>query len=198
MTGAATCRCVNPEDAGASVDGFPAALSKKIAACARAAYATSRFGLKTHPRAASARRKHRLQRRQQFLQRRRMHGAQALHQPQLVQRAHLVQQHQPRFALKRQANPKGGRLRAGHRRYDHGAQVVVHLGRRHDHARPRFLNLTAHRRGEIGQPDLVRRHRRTVHHTYSASPSLPGSGHASASSPAAASRWLSCEVGVRF
>ncbi|ABM35708.1 hypothetical protein Pnap_0385 [Polaromonas naphthalenivorans CJ2] len=59
----------------------------KIAASAYAASTKSRFSLKNQPRTASTQRKHRLQRRQQLLQRRRMHGTQALHQPHLVQRA---------------------------------------------------------------------------------------------------------------
>lgn len=79
---------------------------------------------------------------------------------------------------------KRGRLLLLHGRDNHGAQVRIHIVRRHDHTGPRLLDFAADGGVELSEPDLPGLH----HHARSASPAFATSGHTSASSPCSASR----------
>jgi hypothetical protein len=88
------------------------------------------------------------------------------------------------FAFKGHRNANWRRPASrGHRGHDHGAQVIVHLCRRVDHARTCLPELAADSRIECREPDIA-----SLYQASSESPALPNSGHTSLSSPCAA--WL--------
>ncbi len=112
--------------------------------------------------ARSLGRKHGLQSVQRSRQRGWPHSAQALHQAHAVQRAYLVQHNQALLALKshRNAKPRWPKTR-GHGRHGHRAQVCVHVVWRDHQTRAGLLNLAAHRRVQLRQPDVTPLHHQT-------------------------------------
>jgi hypothetical protein len=109
---------------------------------------------------------------------------QVVYQASLVDRSYLVELNETALACMRQRNAKR-RCSAfrGHRCDDNGAKVIVHFGRRNDHAGSRLLDLAPQCGIEGDKPNFA-----ADHQSWSASASLPNSPITNASSPCSASR----------
>lgn len=105
--------------------------------------------------------------------------AQAADEPLFVESAELVEQDQPLLPLKSHGDAEWRRMAAGgHGCGHHCSQVIVHLGRRDDHAGTRLLNFTADCRIQRYEPDLSAGGLRPGpprYHRRSRSPALPNS-----------------------
>ena len=81
--------------------------------------------------------------------------AQSFDQPDLVQRAELIQQNEAALSLKSYGDSKRRRPgSSGHGSVNHGGQLVAHFRWRYDQARAGFMDLTAHGGVERDQPDF--------------------------------------------
>ena len=108
----------------------------------------------------------------------------SLDQARSIESSNLIQKNQTLLALEGERDAEARRPRScRHGCHDDCTKVRVHFVRRNHDAGPRLLHLAAHRRVELGQPDVTRLH----HQTSSSSPSLANSGQTRTSSPCSAS-----------
>jgi hypothetical protein len=82
--------------------------------------------------------------------------AKPAHQSLLIERPELIQKDQAMLTPEHHRDAKGRwATPGGHRGNRDRAEMIVHLGRRHDQTRPGLLDLAAERWVERCQPDLA-------------------------------------------
>jgi hypothetical protein len=112
----------------------------------------------------------------------RRNGAEPPDETAFVENANLIAKDQTVLTPEPDRDPIGRRATARRHRSDqNGSQIVMHLWRRNDQARPRLLNFATDRGIKAGQPDIA-----SSHHDQSASASVANSGQTRASSSVAA------------